>query len=228
MHTPGALIASGRDADIFECGTGRVLRRSRNKRSMAVEARTMEFVRARGYPVPEVFDVSDDGLDLVLERIEGPTMVDALATRPWQVRRMGGVLAQLHQSLHRLPAPEWLGPAPLGTGECLLHLDLHPLNVMMGDRGPVVIDWTNAARGHPSVDVAVAWVLLASGQVPAGRAQSLIIGVGRKLMLGAFLRPFDTAQLRPILAEVVEWKCRDPNMSASEIARMRSLAAVAG
>ena len=82
MDTPGALIASGRDADIFECGVGRVLRRSRNGRSMVTEARTMEFVRAHGYPVPEVYDVSDDGLDLVLERIEGPTMVDALASLP--------------------------------------------------------------------------------------------------------------------------------------------------
>jgi aminoglycoside phosphotransferase (APT) family kinase protein len=223
MDTPGALIASGRDADIFECGVGRVLRRSRNGRSMVTEARTMEFVRAHGYPVPEVYDVSDDGLDLVLERIEGPTMVDALASRPWQVRKMGGALAELHQSLHQLPAPEWLGPAPAGAGDRLLHMDLHPLNVMMAPRGPVVIDWTNAARGQPEVDVTVAWVLVASGEIPASRVQSLLLGVGRKLLLGAFLHPFGTDRLRPVLADVVEWKSQDRNMSAEEITRMRSL-----
>jgi hypothetical protein len=94
---------------------------------------------------------------------------------------------------------------------------------MMSARGPVVIDWTNAARGQPEVDVAVAWVLVASGEVQAGRVQSLLLGTGRKLLLGAFLRPFGTERLRPVLTDVVEWKSQDPNMSAEEIARMRSL-----
>jgi hypothetical protein len=94
---------------------------------------------------------------------------------------------------------------------------------MMAARGPVVIDWTNAARGQPEVDVTVAWVLVASGEVPAGRVQSLLLGVGRKLLLGAFLRPFGTDSLRPVLADVVEWKSQDRNMSAEEVARMRSL-----
>lgn len=35
------LIAEGRDADIFEAGPGRVLRRSRNDRSQELEARVM-------------------------------------------------------------------------------------------------------------------------------------------------------------------------------------------
>jgi aminoglycoside phosphotransferase len=87
VEAPGGLIASGRDADIFEFGPGRVLRRSRNGRSMATEARTMEFVRSHGYPVPEIFEVSDDGTDLVMERIDGPTMVDAGAARPWNLRQ---------------------------------------------------------------------------------------------------------------------------------------------
>ena len=45
-------------------------------------------------------------------------------------------------------------------------MDLHPLNVMIGAEGPVVIDWPNAARGDPVVDVVLAWVLMAAGEVP--------------------------------------------------------------
>jgi aminoglycoside phosphotransferase (APT) family kinase protein len=217
------LIASGRDADIFEFGPGRVLRRSRNGRSLVAEARTMEFVRSHGYPAPEVFQVSDNGCDLVMERIEGPTMVDMGASRPWRIRSMGRELALLHESLHRLPAPSWLPKAPFGDGDRLLHMDLHPLNVLMGATGPVVIDWTNAARGDPLADVALTWALIASGEVPTGRVQSLILGVGRNLLLKAFLKSCQRDALRSMLMEGIEWKCKDPNMSAIEINRMRSL-----
>ncbi|MFC6342943.1 phosphotransferase, partial [Nocardioides hankookensis] len=59
------------------------------------------------------------------------------------------VLAGLHRDLH---AVTWPGAA---AGDCLVHLDLHPLNVIMADRGPVLIDWTNARVGRPGLDVAV-------------------------------------------------------------------------
>jgi aminoglycoside phosphotransferase (APT) family kinase protein len=41
----------------------------------------------------------------------------------------------------------------------LVHLDLHPLNVLCTRRGPVVIDWPAAARGAPGVDVALTWAV---------------------------------------------------------------------
>jgi aminoglycoside phosphotransferase (APT) family kinase protein len=223
MLVPGRLIASGRDADIFEFGDGRVLRRSRKGRSLAVEARTMEFVRSRGYPVPEVFDLSDDGCDLVMERIDGPTMVEAAGARPWQIPAIGKELAELHRSLHQLLAPGWLPDAPCGSGDRLLHMDLHPLNVIQAPSGPVVIDWTNAARGDPLVDVALAWALIASGDVPAGRLKSVVVRIGRTRLLRGFLEPFDEHDLGPTLAAVVEWKCTDPNMNEGEVSRMRSL-----
>ena len=190
---------------------------------MAVEARTMDFVRSNGYPVPEVFDLSDDGCDLVMERIEGPTMVEAAGARPWQIRAIGRQLAELHESLHQLPAPGWLPDAPRGRGDRLLHMDLHPLNVIRAPNGPMVIDWTNAARGDPTVDVALAWALIASGDVPAGRLKSVVVRFGRTRLLDGFLQPFHEQDLGPTLAAVVDWKCTDPNMNEGEVSRMRSL-----
>jgi tRNA A-37 threonylcarbamoyl transferase component Bud32 len=223
VETPEELIASGRDADIFAYGSGRVLRRSRNGRSMVIEARTMEHVRAHGYPVPEVLDVNDDGSELVMQRIEGPTMVDAAASRPWKIRGFGHELADLHTSLHALPAPEWLPHSPFGPGEQLLHMDLHPLNVLISRDGPVVIDWTNAVRGDQSIDVAVTWILLHSGEAPVGRAKAALVGLGRRVLLKSFLQSFSMSSIESVLSEVVEWKCQDRNMSAVEIQRMRSL-----
>ena len=109
----------------------------------------MAFVRSQGYPAPEVFEVSEDGTDLVMARIDGPTMVQAGAARPWNLRRFGRQLAELHQELHHLPAPAWVPDAPCGSGDRLLHLDLHPLNVLMTHDGPVVIDWPNAVEAIP-------------------------------------------------------------------------------
>lgn len=36
----------------------------------------------------------------------------------------------------------------------MLHLDLHPGNVILTVAGPVVIDWTDVLRGDPALDLA--------------------------------------------------------------------------
>ena len=93
----------------------------------------------------------------------------------------------------------------------------------MGRDGPVVIDWTMAARGDPSVDVAVTWTLIASGEVPAGRVQAIVLGIGRKLLLSRFLGSLPDEEPARYLRPVIEWKCRDTNMSGTEIRRMHEL-----
>lgn len=58
-------------------------------------------------------------------------------------------------------------PTPFGTGERIVHLDLHPLNVMLTAAGPVVIDWTNAAACPPGTDVAMTCLIVASSDLDA-------------------------------------------------------------
>jgi len=221
----GPLLASGRDADIFEYGSGLVLRRSRNGRSLVHEARTMTHVRDHGYPVPGVDTLNEDGTELVMERIEGPSMVELLSRRPWSAGRMGRTLAELHRQLHGLRAPDWLAPAPVGAGHQMVHLDLHPLNVLMAPRGPVVIDWANASRGDPAVDVAITWALMHAGEVDAGALIALAAARVRRRLLASFLGGVDRRAAAAVLADTVAWKCTDPNMSAAEQAGMRRLAA---
>lgn len=220
VKEPGRLLASGRDADIFEYGPGLVLRRSRNERSVVKEARLMEFVRSKGYPVPAVEQVSDDGLQIVMERIDGSNMVDALAKRPWTARRLGRVLGALHRDLHAIEAPDWADDAPIGHGGQLLHLDLHPLNVMIGSRGPVVIDWTNACRGDPSIDVALSWAIIAAGQVDTNWLVGKVATRIRSTLMSSFLGEVDAAAARRALRDAVTWKVRDANLSEEEQAGM--------
>ena len=169
---PMKILASGRDGDIFEFAPGLVLRKTRDGRSIAHEARTMRYVAEHGYPVPRIEEVRADGTEIIMERIDGPIMMDAMVRPPWKLGDHLRLLADLHDQLHRIPAPDWLPAMPTTAAThpaTLLHLDLHPLNVIMSPNGPVVIDWPNARRGDPMVDVALVTrcVIAATSRCPA-------------------------------------------------------------
>jgi aminoglycoside phosphotransferase (APT) family kinase protein len=184
---------------------------------MRVEAETMAFLRDQGYPVPAIEELSQDGTELAMERVDGPSMLGWLSRRPWTVRAQGGILADLHHRLHAIGPPPFLPAAPVGAGgEDFLHLDLHPLNIIISSTGPVVIDWSNAARGQAAIDAALAWVLMAAGEVPAGRLTGRLLGAFRGLLVNSFLDHFERDSLVGALKEVVAWKVRDPHMAPNE------------
>ena len=183
----------------------------------------MEYVRAQGFPIPAIEEVGADGFDIVMERIDGANMVSAIQRRPWTIRGQGRVLADLHRQLHSLEAPDWMPDAPVGQGERLLHLDLHPLNVIMSPKGPVVIDWTNACRGDPAVDVAVTWVLMVAGDVPARGPMGRLLARIRSVLVESFLADTDVAGAKGVMRDVVGWKVSDPHLSAVEQRRMWQL-----
>ena len=58
---PGPLLGTGRTADVFDVGGGRVLRRYRDGTDATHEAEVMQWVRAQGVPVPEVFEADGGG-----------------------------------------------------------------------------------------------------------------------------------------------------------------------
>jgi aminoglycoside phosphotransferase (APT) family kinase protein len=224
MREPGPLLASGRDSEIFEYGPGLVLRRSRGRRSMEKEAKVMHYLAERGYPAPRVEELSGDGAELIMERVSGPTMLEALTRQPWTFHRHARALAALHQRLHEIPGPEWLVSFP-GGSECLIHLDLHPLNVILSPRGPLVIDWARAARGAAPADVALTWLLMAAGEIPGGSVRAAVGRLFRGMFVRSFLRRFDLTPVRAALPAIAEWKCRDGNMRPVEVTRMQRLAA---
>ena len=82
---PGEIVGSGRAADVYALDAERVLRRYRTPHSCAAEAALMRYLRAAGYPVPEVLGA--DGPDLVMERLHGREMLADMAARPWRAAR---------------------------------------------------------------------------------------------------------------------------------------------
>jgi Ser/Thr protein kinase RdoA (MazF antagonist) len=148
------LLASGQEADVYLRPDGLLVKRSRTGRDPGPEAELMRYLRRHGVPVPRVADAS--GTDLVMEYVPGPRMSEEVDAKPWRAGALGRELAELHRRLDDVPAPAFLD----GEG-ALLHLDLHPGNVVLGPEGPVVVDWASARRGDRRVDVAMSWLALA-------------------------------------------------------------------
>lgn len=220
MPDVGELLARGRAADVFAYGDGLVLRRYRSDHDCLYEAALMQHVRAHGYPVPEVVEAT--GRDLVMERLDGPTMLADLGARPWLVFRHTSALADLLHRLHDVPVPDWVRQKhPLG--EWLVHQDLHPDNVMLTSRGPVVIDWSNAGRGDANAEVADLWLILSSADAPTTGIQRFVVAAGRGLLVRSLLRHFDRDAIRRKLRLALELRSRDRNMSSTELARMQRL-----
>ncbi|MEW9555781.1 phosphotransferase [Nonomuraea sp. NPDC050783] len=211
------MIASGCDCEIFEAGPGRVVRRARDGRSLEREAAVMRHARRHGFPAPEVLDA--DGPDILMERLEGPSLMEEVASTPGQAAEHGRLLASLLRRLSGVPAPGWLQAAPGGPGNRLLHLDLHPANVLMTPDGPRVIDWANAGRGAPGADVACTWLVLATA--PAGPS----LEGWRDGVLAAFLEGVDAAAARRHLPAVADRRRADEHISAVEKAEISAFVA---
>jgi aminoglycoside phosphotransferase (APT) family kinase protein len=218
---PGKLVASGRDGDIFEFGPGLVVRKTRDGRSLEREARTLEYMEAHGYPVPRVEEVRAGGTEIVMERLAGPMMMDAMSRGPRPMLANARLLADLHDQLHEIPAPDWLPAIDSGPGaDRVLHLDLHPMNVMMTTRGPVVIDWPNARRGNPLTDVGFTYVLLTCPDMPAPWIVRKLVQPFRLVLAKAFVRRYRGPALQGAIVHAAELKRLDKNMAPNELANI--------
>jgi aminoglycoside phosphotransferase (APT) family kinase protein len=208
------LLASGNEADVYALNECRVLRRHRWMTDVSGEAELMAYVGSLGYPVPEVYAAR--GGDLEMERLHGPTMAVALAEGRVPIHETAAVLADLLRRLHDLP------PLPGGTGR-ILHLDLHPENVMLTERGPVVIDWVNARDGHPDLDTGLSALILAMVATDGEHVWSAPAGE----LLDAFLAAAPGDPFR-LLDDAVRVRMRqlsldDDGSLAPAIARMRGV-----
>lgn len=122
---------------------------------------------AGALPVPRVLGRFDAGdmTAVLLERLPGDDAGSVASRVPSLARAIGQACGTVHARLATVPAPGRLLPvaAQAGSGKArLLHLDLHPFNILVNDGGEVtgVLDWANAAAGDPGLDRARSWTIL--------------------------------------------------------------------
>jgi aminoglycoside phosphotransferase (APT) family kinase protein len=207
-------MASGRDADVYALDAHRVLRRYRDGADATAEAAVMGHLGALGYPVPHVYSV--DRAAMVLERLDGPTMLHALATGEISPHDGARQLADLQTRLHALPPR-----TSTNTRSRTLHGDLHPGNVMLTSRGPVVIDWRNTTEGPPELDVALSAVIMAQVAVDSAGGMA---GLAHAF-LTAFLAHSEHNPLA-MLTTAVSTRRGDPNLTETEVSRLDKAASL--
>lgn len=196
-----------------------MLRRYKVHEDVTTEARVMTWLAERGYPVPAVHAAGDG--DLVMDKLVGPTMLEDFERRPWRLVGHARLLASLQRRLSDLSAPDWLETEPGVTdGDSVLHLDLHPMNVMLTDDGPVVIDWTNVSRGAASFDAAMSSVLMATAELDDWRQRAAV-----RLFVLSFELARGRRELRASMRVATEFRLTDPNITELERERLSGLLA---
>ena len=185
----------------------------------------MRHCAVHGYPVPEVFDA--EGPDIVMQRLDGPTMLDDMSARPWTMRAKAQQLAELIDRLGRVPLPDHELPTavddPDDDGGTLVHLDLHPNNVVLTADGPIVIDWSNAGVGVAGLDAANTWLTLSAGQPDGSALINAVVAVGRRFFVRGFVSSIDRDAAVRMLPTALELRLLDPNQSDAERATMQAL-----
>jgi phosphotransferase family enzyme len=195
------LLAEGRLAQVYDYGDGRVVKLDRPgwEGVAAMEADVIARMDAAGLPVARCDGVVtvDGRTGIVLERIEGGSLLDALLiASPDEVPLLAARFADLQGAVAQARVeglPDLLGrlsneitlsglppdlQAELATSlralddgsRCVCHFDFLPGNVLLGPRGWVVIDWLTVASGPPAADVIrtlLCWGMVAEGPLRA-------------------------------------------------------------
>ncbi|MEU8702948.1 phosphotransferase [Streptomyces sp. NPDC048680] len=210
----GQLLGTGRSADVYELDEQWVLRRYRVGLDATREMPVMSYLSASGYPIPRLgpLPVSAGPGDLVMERLTGPTMLEALVSGELGGDEGSAMLAGLLADLHSVPARLSEDPE-----DRILHLDLHPGNVMLTADGPVVIDWSNTEEGPPALDRAMSALILAQvavdPQVPEAAGARALLDTLMPLLVAA-----DDGIPARHLAAAAARRAANPTMSPAEVA----------
>ncbi len=176
------------------------------------ELEAIELAAAAHIPVPAVRAAGSwrDRPALLLAWSPGAPLFQALQRQPWRVLALGRAFGRTQALIHRIGPRagwrhlqanwiEWAGDdPPLRAGlerragsPALLHLDYHPLNILVDGSGvTAVLDWANSRIGDPRADVARTYTILTLMPFAAGR-QPLVLALARRLLAWSWRRGYE-------------------------------------
>jgi len=184
------------------------------------ESKVAHAIHIAGIPSPAVGEILEVNgrRGLVYERLTGRSMLEDITVHPWIFSKHARLLAELHSQINQLSisglhsyheglmytirgAPHLSDDlreqvlrrlSELKDGDHVCHGDFHPGNVLLTERGPIVIDWMTARRGNPWADVARTNLLLSIGAKSAGRQIKpiirLLVDMYRRIYLNRYAR----------------------------------------
>jgi aminoglycoside phosphotransferase (APT) family kinase protein len=186
----GALVGSGKEAEVFEYGDSvlKLYRRPEGKGSAFREAGLLAAVERFGLPTPAVERVGrfGDRWGLVMSRAAGTPLAGQLAAGTLAPSAVIAEMVALQAAIHASAAPGLpslkarlrsnIGRAPgladerrrqllaglesLPDGDRLCHGDFHPWNIIGQPGTTTVVDWLDAGAGPPAADACRSYLLM--------------------------------------------------------------------
>jgi tRNA A-37 threonylcarbamoyl transferase component Bud32 len=173
-----------------------------------------------GLPVPVILKkvIRNGQTALLYERINGSPLTKKLLNQPWTalnlINQMANLQVLMHDKeissfpqqkdilQHKITLAKELSEldkcfiaellSKLPTGNSLCHGDFHPDNILLNERGPVIIDWADASQGNRLADLARTLLILQFGGLPSGMKpfkRKAVLYV-RNLLAGKYLRSY--------------------------------------
>lgn len=205
-------VAGGWDTAIWRVDRGAVssaLRLFRPEQASTARREALALRALVGHaPVPEV---QAEGTwrgrpALLLSWVPGRPLAHALRARPWLAWRLGYAFGRAQARIHAVPVTAalrqietdwiaWAGPGEEALqarlralpprADALIHLDYHPLNVMVEETEVTgVLDWANVSIGDARADLARTLSILRLAPSPPGVPERLHGLIRRLLELG--------------------------------------------
>jgi aminoglycoside phosphotransferase (APT) family kinase protein len=190
----------------------------------------LEACAAAGLAAPRIEAAGEfQGLPVTVQSwCPGTPLLTLIEKRPWMAGRLGRLFGRTQARLHRVAAPrelqataprDWamrvgaeyahlaenaISQAP--STATLIHLDYHPLNVIVDKRGQAaVIDWEFVAAGDPRADLAVTAATLLAAPLPPGPLRPLL-NLMRTIVMRAWERGYcDVAGTMPDYLPLLPW-----------------------
>ena len=210
----------------------KLFKQGRSRQTVEYEANLTRMVHATGLPVPAVGEIMEIGgrFGLELERVDGISMLQAIIQWPWKSAYYAYMLAELQVEMHQRQVPglpsqierlkKKIGRAPnlpeevrqiafckletLHENDKLCHGDFHPDNILLTSRGPVIIDWIDATRGSPLLDVARSTLLFGGGPLPPGIPRAWLLRILQHRLYNLYLSRY--IQIIPLSRkQLSEW-----------------------
>ena len=159
-----------------------------------------------------VHELQDDGRDLVMEKVDGPNMAQAIEKKPWKARSFGQTAGRAPWRRARAARPDDLRRAPGGRR-------LPPLRPPSAERDPVPRRARSSstgrtpAAGRPGDDVARAWALMACAEVQVSPFVRPILTRVRRSLVDGFVDAAGRDEARACLPFAVELTLLDPHIS---------------
>ena len=207
-------INAGRTAEVFEYSNNKVLKLYRTtfpKKAIEEEFRIGLSLNKAGLDIAQTYEMVEfeGALGIIFEYIDGASMLQDLAKRPWLIFSYSKQMAKSHWKIHKahliaheIPSLkesliDKILRAPLLTTKekgiivshllalkdrrAICHGDFHPDNIIISKNGLVTVDWITARVGNSMADVARTWLLLTMGTLPEKKS-------GIEVFLAKYLR----------------------------------------